>query len=169
MNFPVSRIAFMTTAISAVVVFSLSTACHGKLEPLHDLVGPAELIVLADVVHVVEAPAVWPQGRPRMPPGTDLVAQLAVRETYKGRPLARVEVAFNDHQKWPEPPRYVAGDTVIAFLRRDGEVWTTVGMADGAITVTAQQVEHVREAVVQALEMQQQEPSPGNRRLLSQA
>ena len=168
MNFRVSRSVLIASAVSALILFSVSTACHGKAEPLRALVGPAELIVLADVGHVAESPAAGPQGRPRMPPGTDLIAHLIVRETFKGEPLATVDVAFNDHEKWPAPPRYVAGDTVMAFLRRNGQLWTTVGMADGAIVVTEHQLQDVREALVQALELQRQGPVPSERRLAGQ-
>jgi len=106
----------------------LSLACaESSPPPLMDLVEAADLVVVADVTAVTDA------ADSRMPARTDRVAHLAVRETWKGQPVAALEVPFNDFARWPAPPAYVAGTRVVALLRREGGAWGTVGMSAGVI------------------------------------
>ena len=116
-------------------------------EPLWDQVLSSDLVVLAQVTKVTNDCS-------RMPEGTDRVAHLRVIEIWKGRWPGILEVPFNDYLPWPPPPRYREGETVIAFLRRDGESWTTVGMGSGALEPGRDAVTELRTRVLRLVAMQ---------------
>src|SRR5215831_17610136 len=115
------------------------------------LAGASDLIVLADVVSVTEVAPARVDDRPSMPPGTDYRARLKVRETWRGPVLDSVDVLFNNFEKWPAPPVYVAGERVVAFLKRDGRAWTTVGMSGGRVVAGDSDLGELRAAVKSAV------------------
>ena len=137
----------MVLAISAIFLVRQSTAYRDASRPIQDLAATADLIVLADVEQVTSAGDRETAGGAAMPPGTDQVARLRVRETWKGPPTAVVEVAFNDFVKWPAPPAYASGETVVAFLRRAGPEWTTVGISAGIVDAGRGSLADLRQAV----------------------
>jgi hypothetical protein len=151
----------IAVAISAPALFLLRTASPEPIHPLGDLSGSADLIVLADVEHVSEAARTEPRDGAMMPPGTDRVAHLKVREIWKGPGLDSVDVPFNDFGRWPAPPGYVEGETVVAFLRHDGREWTTVGMSQGAIAARGR-LQDLREEVGGVVALQGRSPSRGD-------
>jgi hypothetical protein len=118
-----------------------------RTEPLWNRVGASEAIVLARVTEVASDCS-------EMPEGTDRVARLEVVEVWKGSPPARLEVPFNDYLAWPPAPDYRAGDLVVAFLRWQEGVWTTVGMVDGTVQPTPGQLADLRARVRRVVLMQ---------------
>jgi hypothetical protein len=139
-----ANVLLIAVVASSCVAMTLSTGCGRASDPLRSLTQSADLIVLADVERVIDAPPAPAPARPAMPPGTDRIARLRVRETWKGRTVARVDVPFNDYAKWPAPPRYVEGETVVAFLRRAGGEWTTVGISAGTIVKHGEEIAALR-------------------------
>lgn len=90
---------------------------------LWSLAEEADLIVVAKVISV---------SRPETPTGdfdSDL-ARLQVLETWKGRARATLDVPFTSAMICPAPPRYVPGETVLAFLT-DGDAWVDTHLGDG--------------------------------------
>src|SRR5437867_8999797 len=71
--------------------------------PLWELVERSQTIVLADVVEVREGKA-HDQDEP---PWNSAIAQLKVRQTWKGEHVDQIEVPFPANLVCPAPPRYV--------------------------------------------------------------
>jgi len=137
---------------------SLLAACQNAGAPSRELVDMADLVVLADVTSVSTALA-GEAGDGSMPAGSDRVARLQVRETWKGPRLAALDVPFNDFLRFPAPPAYVAGARVVAFLRRDGVEWSTVGMSAGVIAVgESGELEGLRVQVARAVALERKAP-----------
>ena len=139
--------------LAVVAVFPLlaflpaGSGWGARNEPLWHRVGASEAIVLARVMEVAPDSS-------GMPEGTDRVARLDVIEVWKGSPPLRLEVPFNDYRPWPPAPAYRSGEVVVAFLRRDGGVWTTVGMVDGTVQPTGRQLADLRARVRRVVLMQ---------------
>lgn len=89
--------------------------------PLFDLVNSSELVVMAEVVEIREEERLT-EPTPEYSNALlahldqDAVARLRVVETWKGEPMAAVDVLFPRSLICPAPPRYVEGKVVIAFL-----------------------------------------------------
>jgi hypothetical protein len=118
-----------------------------RAEPLWNRVGASEAIVLARVAEVLSDSS-------GMPEGTDRVARLEVVEVWKGAPPTRLEVPFNDYLPWPPAPHYSPGELIVAFLRRDHGIWTTVGMVDGTVHPRHGQLADLRARVRRVVLMQ---------------
>ena len=119
-------------------------------QTLWELTENANLIVVAKVETVVNLD----REDPEVDSWADARTQLAVREVWKGAETETVEVAFGPHLVCPAPPRYVEGKTVLAFLRRDNGVWTTVGLSYGTLYPDADELDDFREVVKSALTLQ---------------
>jgi hypothetical protein len=145
-----SRRAFaliVTASISALVFLALARNYSETSGPLWNLAESADLIVLADVIEVSPDRAASGASCTRMPEGTDRVAHLWVLETWKGEPATLVDVPFNEFLKWPAPPSYTAGDVVVAFLKRTGREWTTVGMSSGVRRLRVDEIAAMRSRI----------------------
>jgi hypothetical protein len=117
--------------------------------PLRELVVSADLIILAEVTDVegsycrspagaatgfAETRSSATQSARQCTPGALPVAVLKVRRTLKGAAVTdRVRVPFEGNLICPAPPRYVKGETVLAFLCRDEPTreWRTCALSYG--------------------------------------
>lgn len=138
----------LVVAVSPLLAFLPSgSGWSARSEPLWDRVAASEAIVLARVTRIKPDCS-------EMPDGTDRVARLEVVEIWKGSPPLRLEVPFNVYLAWPPAPRYRVGELVVAFLRHDQGVWTTVGMVDGAVSPPPGQLVDLRARVRRVVLMQ---------------
>lgn len=119
---------------------------------LWDLVRDADLIVVAELEEVVQAP---PQPEGEEHEWDRDVARLRVLESWKGPQLAAVEVNFTLGLVCPAPPRFVAGETVTAFLeRREEGGWSVEALSYGTLYFPPEQLGEVRALVARALALQ---------------
>ncbi|MGH9868100.1 MAG: hypothetical protein ACREAA_08055 [Candidatus Polarisedimenticolia bacterium] len=147
MRAPRVLIALLLAALPLLAFLPSGMRWRAAGEPLWDQVRASELVVLADVIEVSDDCS-------NMPEGTDRVAHLRVLEAWKGQAPGLLQVPFNDYLLWPPPPRYRPGETVVAFLRRDGRSWTTVGMGAGALEPTPSAISELRARVRRLVAMQ---------------
>ena len=112
---------------------------------LFRLIEEAHLIVLADVVGVggkLNAVRGIYGGPPNPPPeavpvkveaGETSVALLQIERVLKGNaePNSRIRVPFSGSIGCPKPARYLSGEKVIVFLRKNGESWRTCHTGNG--------------------------------------
>lgn len=126
---------------------------------LWDLIKNSQLIVLADVIEITKAPplSATELADPTRSPDEifrDATARLRIRETWKGEPLAGVDVKFPDSLICPAPPRYVPGKVVLAFLSRNKEAWETTALSYGTIYPRREDVAGFRDLVLRAVTLQ---------------
>jgi hypothetical protein len=99
-------------------------SCVGSAYPIPpqtiwDVVADSELIVSAVVKDVKTTK-------------TLSVAKLEVEDTWKGTASAKLEVRFDPDMQCPQPPQYVKGRRVVAFLGRSNKGnWMTVSLSYG--------------------------------------
>lgn len=126
---------------SPVVAFTAVVLTTYPIPPvtLLRLIEEADLIVLADVVGVGgklnAVRAIYGDG-PNPPPetvpvtvaaGETSAALLQIERVLKGNaePNSRIRVPFSGSMGCPKPPRYLAGEKVLVFLRKNGKNWRT--------------------------------------------
>ena len=126
--------------------------------PLWDLVRDADLIVVAKVVEIVEAP---PRGDGEPYEFDPDLARLRVLETWKGPRRGAVEVKFSLGLICPAPPQFVAGETVTAFLERHAEGgWHVGALSYGTLYFPPERLDEVRALVARALVLQRGRAHP---------
>lgn len=128
---------------------------------LWQLTHEAELIVLAEVESVRlegsggddlrDAPSSTAIPSHRLGPS---IARLRVRETWKGSPRDSVEVAYNSAYICPSPPSFDAGETVAAFLVREGSLWRVVALSYGVRHLAPDAIGATRARVREAVALQ---------------
>jgi hypothetical protein len=144
---------------------------------LWELAEQADLIVVARVATVEEA------HQEEAEPFDRDVARLQVLEVWKGSAGADVSVTFTRGLICPAPPRYVPGETVLAFLEsgptrlaslgthvpadearqlaaRWADHWFTVGLSYGTLYPGAEDRPFLRDLVEDALVLQSRSPVP---------
>lgn len=85
---------------------------------------------------------------------TNTVATIRVGEVLKGEPVDEVQVRYAAGLVCPAPARYIAGETVVAFLRhRDGE-WFTVALSYGTRYPEPTEIEDYRTVIRLAAKLQ---------------
>jgi hypothetical protein len=114
-----ARLSAILLALSFVVGGPPASAYPIPPVPLWQLIEQADLIVVASVARIEEHRATEAEMKD---PRADLfewdTAVLTVAETWKGTPLRQVRVPFTASMICPAPPRYIEGETVLAFLER---------------------------------------------------
>jgi hypothetical protein len=100
----------------------------------------ADLIVLAKTVSLSELP------RKNSSDWNRAVAHLEVLETWKGAAPPQLEVPFPASLTCPAPPRYIQGETVLAFLSKHEGKWITVGLSYGTLYPGPDELPVLREA-----------------------
>jgi hypothetical protein len=113
----------ITCVASAAVAYPIPA------QTVWGLTRSAELIVIATVEEVkvppdVEEPSGEAFGRPH-------VASLRVTEVLKGAVEPVLEVDYPGNLLCPAPPRFVVGETVVAFLIRDRSRWAVGALSYG--------------------------------------
>ena len=127
--------------------------------PLWELTKRSQLVVLADVIAITKPGMADSEEKPdRKKPVDnifrDATARLRIRETWKGNPVAALDVRFPDTLICPAPPRYVEGEVVIAFLFQNEGVWETTSLSYGTIYPRRDDVADFRRLVLEAVTLQ---------------
>jgi hypothetical protein len=112
---------------------------------LVEQVPEADVVAVARVLSVSER---HPDGKRDW---NNAAAHLEIVETSKGTAPERLEVPFPAELLCPAPPRYVEGQTVLAFLRHDADRWATVGLSYGTLYPDADDLPVMREAASEIL------------------
>lgn len=145
-------------SLAALLVPTAAFAYPITPNTLWSLVERADLIVLAEVTSVRE-----------LPPAKDdevrwnsAVAVLEVRETWKGRSAAKVEVPYPAGLACPAPPLYLDKKTVLAFLHRaeNGKEWETVALSYGTLYPDEDERGDFRDLVRRAMDLQRRRNLP---------
>jgi hypothetical protein len=148
-------------SVSALVL-APSVAAAYPISPvtLWELVEKADLIVLAEtkvVEPMKERDRAW----------NDADAVLKVLETWHGPAFKEVRVPFSSRIICPAPPRYVAGEMVLAFLEKDPKSgrYETIGLSYGALYPPFDELDAWKDAVSAAIELRSRgAPSHDERR-----
>lgn len=101
--------------------------------PLWELVEGSETIVYAEILKITEKPACKSDPEAEECFFESAVATLRILETWKGPAAGEIQVPFPANLMCPAPPRYIKGEEVVAFLSRDRNRWTTVGLSYGTL------------------------------------
>jgi hypothetical protein len=167
-----SVIRRLSLAAAALAGASLADAYPIAPVTLWELTEQAELVVLARVT-AVESPR-REKGARSLDSDT---ARLQIVEVWKGSASGEVSVAFTRGMICPAPPRYVVGETVLAFLEpgtnflaslgedvpaeevrkltdRFKDRWLTVGLSYGTLYPEADDRPFLRDLVEEALVLQ---------------
>lgn len=119
--------------------------------PLWELIEQSQTIVLADV-HEVREVEIADRSNP---PRDTAIAQLRVRETWKGRHIDDIQVPFPSNLLCPAPPRYAKGKVVIAFLTSDDNAtFQTVALSYGTLYPRREEVEDYHLRILEAVGLQ---------------
>lgn len=122
-------------------------------QTIWDVVADSELIVSAVVKDVKTTK-------------THSIAKLEVEDTWKGTAPAKLEVLFDADMQCPQPPHYVKGRRVVAFLGRSNKGnWMTVSLSYGT-RYPADDVERaeLKASVNEAIALQSSEDAQGIQR-----
>ena len=112
-------------------------------DPIEALVSRSDLVVLAEVVEVEES---------SLAPTPVRIAHLRIRETWKGEHATIVDVPFDATLLWPQPPRYIPGETIVVFLRKDAGNWTTTtGTVEGTLHPATKEIGCLRWQIKQLI------------------
>jgi hypothetical protein len=177
--------AFLRRLLVLGPVLLTASLAHGYPIPpvtLWRLAAEADLIVVAQVVAVESAR--------RADDGFDFdadIARLQLLEVWKGSASGEVPVAFTKNMICPAPPRFVPGETVLAFLEsgttrlasleKDTSAeelreltaqwtnrWFVVGLSYGTLYPDADDRPFLRDLVEDALVLQVRSPLPESER-----
>ena len=149
--------------IALAVLFALGTLASRSArgypippQTLWEVAKAADLVVLAEVSRVTDNPACKKRDDCFL---DGSIAWLEVRETWKGAaPVGPLQVFFEPNMICPAPPRYVRGETVVAFLGRhpEKEGWTTVSLSYGSRPASGSALDDLRQLTQSALALQAQ-------------
>jgi hypothetical protein len=146
------RFRWVALAALLLLVPTVASAYPISPVPLWTLTEEAELIVVAKVVRIQPLPVDdedW----------NSAAALLTVQETLKGPPLFHLKVPYPAGLLCPAPPLYLKGELVVAFLEREGDEWSTVGLSYGTLYPQGDELDDTKRMVRAAL-LVQQSPLP---------
>lgn len=143
----------MLTSAAVWALSSPAVAFPPPRVPLWDLIEQADLVAIVEVVSA-EAAAGQPSSHR---------ARLAVREVLKGAADATLDVGYDPTTVWPRPPRYEQGKTLLVFLERAENGFTTTGDGYGTIYPREGDLDDFRAAVRAAVQLQQQNAAADRR------
>ena len=139
------------TTISTLLIAALLMLPGGKLVAypispvtLWELVSQSDQIIVARVTALCDLKVTIDGDTIRL---KNEIAILEVLETWKGKPLKRIEVVIGSDEICPAPAVYVKDKTVLAFLQKRYNKWNTCGLSYGSLYPGREDLEVFRDRV----------------------
>lgn len=130
--------------IAVLLLLPGSSRDASDVTPIDRLVDSSDLIVLARIGGIDQSP---------------MRAELRVMEVWKGETVTEVAVPVDPYREWPASSHLVRGDVLVAFLRRAGDAWSIVEMADAERYQDRAEFLSLKQMVLEAVRLRHERPS----------